>query len=664
LTQGEASTIEKVSQGAKKIVVAIHGMGDQYRNSTVQTVVSAFGKFARSPAGVPLGTFHSSGALKTFQLKGPPPPAAPLDTIGFIEVYWADIPRALQKEGYIIEESKAWARTVVERVRSRFGLDAHNLDAEGPEKQRLRLDLHHEDYFAGADAIEEMIETFAVLGNLLFIAEKAGVLKFDLDQLLTATLGDVQIVAEFAQYRRDVLDRFHQVLAAVQKGNADAEIYVIAHSEGTVVAFMGLLEAMGRHQRLVRARPDAAPDLITEPLAWVKQLRGFMTIGSPIDKHLILWPDIWDDLQKPFAGLEAKIEWRNYYDYGDPVGFRLDTARAWMKDWGWKPFFNFEDKHDYGFGRYLLPGAAHNDYWQDDEVFGHFIHTVMKLEVPLGGGSFDQPPGSKPVIRFGCNVIPYLLVFGILWLGSYLIYKGMIAYVAPGQPPVPALTHPAREPFWDVTGISSLLFGMIALARIPRVTRSGKWIAVALGAFGLGAASYAWMVRESVHRWHAMKLFDADRRLNTFVFSQIGETARVELHSHGLTGATASGAFIIALALAVAGFAAWGSRQDLRNWTCEPWATLRQFFAGARALIFPGSVCVLGIVAYRAVVGKEGAHALWPLFLAGAAFLYLWWLATLVFDLVFVWHRYIRRSVAQNYLFALRKRSKERRAKK
>ena len=30
--------------------------------------------------------------------------------------------------------------------------------------------------------------------------------------------------------------------------------------------------------------------------------------------------------------------------------------------------------------------------------------------------------------------------------------------------------------------------------------------------------------------------------------------------------------------------------------------------------------------------------------LAGAAFLYLWWLATLFFDLVVVWHYYIRES--------------------
>ena len=44
-------------------------------------------------------------------------------------------------------------------------------------------------------------------------------------------------------------------------------------------------------------------------------------------------------------------------------------------------------------------------------------------------------------------------------------------------------------------------------------------------------------------------------------------------------------------------------------------------------------------------------HApVWPLLLAGAAFLSLWWLATLIFDLVFVWQRYVRNSVALDRL--------------
>ena len=41
---------------------------------------------------------------------------------------------------------------------------------------------------------------------------------------------------------------------------------------------------------------------------------------------------------------------------------------------------------------------------------------------------------------------------------------------------------------------------------------------------------------------------------------------------------------------------------------------------------------------------------LWPVLLCVAAFLYLWWLAAQLFDLVFIWHRYIRSNLANDML--------------
>ena len=43
-------------------------------------------------------------------------------------------------------------------------------------------------------------------------------------------------------------------------------------------------------------------------------------------------------------------------------------------------------------------------------------------------------------------------------------------------------------------------------------------------------------------------------------------------------------------------------------------------------------------------------RSFWTLLLAGAAFIYLWWLAALLFDLTFTWHRYVRHAVWQKYL--------------
>jgi hypothetical protein len=40
----------------------------------------------------------------------------------------------------------------------------------------------------------------------------------------------------------------------------------------------------------------------------------------------------------------------------------------------------------------------------------------------------------------------------------------------------------------------------------------------------------------------------------------------------------------------------------------------------------------------------------WPVLLSGAFFLYFWWLAALIFDLAFVWQRYVRNGVANERL--------------
>ena len=150
--------------------------------------------------------------------------------MGFVELYWADIPRRVQRRGYTIDETKASARTVVERVRARYEEDFGGL-------------LKKKDY-ASAAAVNRRDDRLDRCARNLFLAEKAGLFKFDLDNLLTAYAGDVQIVADFAKYREKICHRFRKILDAVHTENKDAEIYIIAHSEGTVIALMVLLKAL------------------------------------------------------------------------------------------------------------------------------------------------------------------------------------------------------------------------------------------------------------------------------------------------------------------------------------------------------------------------------------------------------------------------------------
>src|SRR5262249_1887911 len=145
---------------------------------------------------------------------------------------------------------------------------------------------------------------------------------------------------------KDREEKAHQQDPGYQKKNL--EIHVIAHSEGTVITFLGLLRALCE-----KKTPE-----------WVKSVRGFMTIGSPINKHLILWPELWADVLTAPANpprKEDRIRWCNYSDYGDPIGFRLKKTREWLTDHGWDGFFDFPDNQDIGFSRYPFPGKAHSD---------------------------------------------------------------------------------------------------------------------------------------------------------------------------------------------------------------------------------------------------------------------------------------------------------------
>src|SRR5262249_31227609 len=157
--------------------------------------------------------------------------------------------------------------TVVERVRA--------MDRAIPGK-RLASDTQ---YDLAATVIAEMADGLKAMENVLFLADRANVFRFDLKKVLVDFLGDVQTVAEFKNLRRRIIELFQTVMSRIHDVHPDADVYLVAHSEGTVVAFLGILDAL--HRLPEKADPEKKPD---SP-EWVTQLRGFMTIGSPINKH-------------------------------------------------------------------------------------------------------------------------------------------------------------------------------------------------------------------------------------------------------------------------------------------------------------------------------------------------------------------------------------------
>ncbi len=594
----------------KKIIVAVHGIGDQFKYETIQSVAYRFCSFYHTPTAIPLGSFHArtvgtQGAL----LLELPPGQVPAKNIGFAEVYWADIPRVPAKEGYTLEEAKKWTKTIVERLRAHCEKISRNLTEKG---------LTEDDYDMLKRVLEEMIETVAVLERLVFLAEKAGLFKFNLKKLLTDYLGDVQIVTEFEDLRNKILKQFYSVMATIYGSDKDAELYIVAHSEGTVIALLGLLGAMCK-------QPDLQPPPTgVEPphFDWVKQVRGFMTIGSPIDKHIILWPDLWRYLKCPEEkpGLTAPIQWWNYYDYGDPIGFDLNTTREWLEDNGWGATFAFTKDHDIGFSRYYFPGKAHVDYWQDADVFDHFIKTVADPPPSIERATNSEqppPPGSKLWAQVTSYTLPYCLAATLLFVAVYILYKAVGAFVHVDNGP------DAWTIFRDVLGITSLLGGMTVTARIPRLTRLWFWRQIGFGLFVVLAIAFCYLVSDGTRQV-----------LGHLIQTHLGIDPTLSI----LILATV---LVVAISFVGGKFPSWG----------------------LKPLLILGGLTVFFIVVDY-VMTKADKGPVWPVFLAGAGFLYLWWLAALIFDLVFVWHRYIRHSALVNRLRKLASATSQSKAKK
>ncbi len=190
--------------------------------------------------------------------------------------------------------------------------------------------------------------------------------------ILCHFLGDVQMYAEvnpihtavngvFAAALDDIADTRDKIKDenGAKVTFASRQTYIVAHSEGTVVSWKSLMLA---------AEAPAQP-------AWLQEIEGLVTLGSPIDKHHLFWGEqnFPPDIKTPQA---KKIPWWNFWDYSDPVAHSLHSIFP-----GPDPAENnqFKRIYDAGFARYPVPGVAHVDYWTDTYIYHRIIEEVMKI---------------------------------------------------------------------------------------------------------------------------------------------------------------------------------------------------------------------------------------------------------------------------------------------
>lgn len=682
---------------ARKLFIAVHGVGDQKQFDTVQLVASQVLRAASRDYGprLSLGTF-SSGAVAT----APPPstttavhwhPSKDSD-LGFAEVYWADLCRKPDREGFRLEPGVPWAQTLVDRVRAlKQFADAEKKKAESPKTTATRKDPEP-DFELTRAVLGEMGDGLHLIGWLTKLAPQLQLPTFDVDDIVNQYLGDVQFVAEFGDIREQILERFRTTMKGVSATanlQVDDQIYLITHSEGTVVTLLGLLRAM---------------TVGDQPPTWLKHLHGWMTIGSPIDKHLILWPELWADYQcgpkhvPKLGNMERKIVWWNYADCGDPIGFELDSMRKWMRNNSapnnsWTKAFQFEDTqgiYESIFTRYKWPGQAHLDYWDDKELFDHFLGAAATI----GNPPKKTPVGQQrpPVLpdqwkeKIWSLTVPYLMAFVVLMAGVFFLDKGI--WAAQGLEKDKELSNFTLEVF----SLSLLLAGTTVLARMPRIVNvkmKFNFTALSLVIFWIFINLFV-ISFPSETDFHLRKQL----RLPDWIFltEWFAGVALVVGMNASLLRSYSWQVFMKMISILVLGsllvmscakifhkkmpyfnreFQAlmpdeWS--QWIGLWatvTCfavtmlwTVWEKRKEHSAGLWPLIGPGFVGVVGIGAALAVVkvaptqkidihvaDKVAQPELWPFFLGAVAFLYLWKLAAILFDLTFVWHRYIKQNV-------------------
>jgi hypothetical protein len=565
-----------------KILVAVHGIGDQIANATVQSVAFRLYEYYGLPPAVPLGRFHRSAnappGVELFEREHDP--KFPV-RLGLAEVYWADVPRGLVTTGFTLESAKLWARTIVARL---------NMKAADSEQMDWR------QYRMLESVVDELVDAVFVLDNVTFLADLAGLFKFDLKKVLDDFLNDVQVVTEFDEYRDSILKKFGDVMEVIANDAkaAGAEIYIVGHSEGSVVAYFGLLSALSR-------RPL--------PPAWVSQIRGLMTIGSPIETHLLLWANLWKYKPSQPPPADAPIVWWNYLDYGDPIAYRLIKTREWMAENGWDKFFRFPSEHDVGFARYVLPGKAHVDYWADSDLFAHFIENVVNLPQSKRRAAQDSGkkaglPRNRWFAGFTASVFPYLLVGTLMFLAVYCLYTPVATTLEAEQS--------SRVTFGNLMGLTLLLAGMTASVRIPRMTPSKRWW-LGAGLFFVAALGLYPLLVAPV----TQDLID-----NALAFLPL---PRATLFGRSMT-------LPIAVLLTTAVASVWSYWRPAR---------------GVWPLLVPGGLLTLAIMV-QILRQDDSETTLWPILLGSGLFLYAWWLATLLFDLSVVWHSYVRWSSAMD----------------
>jgi hypothetical protein len=362
-----------------KHLVIVHGIGDQAPNETSINFMNNFFRALPTGKGYKLRVYNlittvdpPEAKVKTFRpaYATYQQPNGNNCVIGFSEVYWQDITNKVLKkfDKQTPIPMFVWAHSINTRIMGKH-------------------------YYMVRDAISNLESLLGIVDNLAVILKRVALFM----RVLNRFVGDVQQYVESTDIRDEVDARFASVLEQVQNdANAIAaqgelnealsapEIYVVAHSEGTVVSYSSLVRAA------------------INGVSWLDNVKALVTLGSPLDKHFAIWRTRFIKSHDQLSQRGERIPWFNFWDISDPVGYGLKalTSGEAAKDSESVGYTDaeklFDLKYDRGVARYWVPGKAHVDYWADSAIHEQIIHQAMDLGTTRGTAPNVTDVRSRP----------------------------------------------------------------------------------------------------------------------------------------------------------------------------------------------------------------------------------------------------------------------------
>lgn len=408
----------------------------------------------------------------------------------FREAWWSDLDEPNSIKSFLsfwVWGLSLWTKIPYDRrkvgtAKTDMRLPGRTSESEGdllPGKgERIRF-LHRVYLFLVSFVVLLLLPLLWTLGRVL-----RSVLGFEVrPDILVDYLGDIKLYQQDAREgkgplvdlgktppRASIRRRLIKALVEMSLKKYD-RWYVLSHSLGTVVAFNGLMETetalpnylsqnlwkrwcrrypnqskakesltVEQIEKMLPQRPSwLEPDDIIDRQELFRNLKGFMTYGSPLSKFAVLWPAIVP-LNQDESVFRKDFEWINVFDPTDPVA---DFTRFFDSRQGSKSpltpreiAYKAEQVHLLSHGQYLTFNSKRKNplIRQVSQWFLSGKEFQEPLEPSARRGKFYHRLGWPIPKVNGKDSLIVAIYFGLgifIWLLLGAIFSFVLSWVVP-----------------------------------------------------------------------------------------------------------------------------------------------------------------------------------------------------------------------------------------